>query len=326
MMSQAKFGYTYWQQPNLEAMPAVSEVRARAGAAMGVTIEGSHDSWPSYGAPAAVLPPLDHVSKRVRWIELFNRGGQPYGYTISSNQPWVKMSARRGTVVDALRVDLSAEWSKVPKGSTTAIIAIEAENGERVEVQLPVHRPSAPPAQNFRGHIETDGHIAIEAPNFSRAVNRGDVRWMRLTDFGRTQGGVTPMPVTSSVQSPGGSAPRLEYDVHLFSTGEVTVELHCSPSLDFQSGEGLRVAVSFDGAAPQVIKLDTWANEENWSRAVADSVRRVVSKHTIAKPGRHVIKLWMVTPGVVVQRIVVDAGGVRASYLGPPESPRGMAR
>jgi hypothetical protein len=29
-----------------------------------------------------------------------------------------------------------------------------------------------------------------------------------------------------------------------------------------------------------------------------------------------------VTPGVVVGRIVIDMGGVRPSYLGPPETPR----
>jgi hypothetical protein len=34
------------------------------------------------------------------------------------------------------------------------------------------------------------------------------------------------------------------------------------------------------------------------------------------------LKLWHVTPGVVVERIIIDAGGLRPSYLGPPESPR----
>jgi hypothetical protein len=33
-----------------------------------------------------------------------------------------------------------------------------------------------------------------------------------------------------------------------------------------------------------------------------------------------VLKYWAIDPGIVLQKIVIDAGGVRTSYLGPPES------
>jgi hypothetical protein len=61
-------------------------------------------------------------------------------------------------------------------------------------------------------------------------------------------------------------------------------------------------------------------DEGGWAKSVLDGVRHVVSAHKPVIPGRHVLKFWMVDPGVVLERIVVDMGGARPSYLGPPES------
>jgi hypothetical protein len=42
----------------------------------------------------------------------------------------------------------------------------------------------------------------------------------------------------------------------------------------------------------------------------------------VNRPGDHVLKFWFVDPGVVLQKLVIDVGGERPSYLGPPESYR----
>ncbi|HLT92123.1 MAG TPA: glycosyl hydrolase 115 family protein [Woeseiaceae bacterium] len=323
MMSQAKMGYVTWQQPDIETMPAVHQVRPRAGASMAVAIEGTTVAFPSYGSGEARLPPLDAIARGTRWIEIFNRGGKPFRYEVTADRPWISLTSPAGSVTDAVRIEVGAKWEPVPAGRSIATLTISADTGERVTVQLPLHKPAVPPPPGFEGFIETDGHVAIEAPHFSRTVSGEGMSWEVLPDFGRTLGGVTIAPVTAPTRQPGSTSPRLEYDVHLFSTGELDVELHFAPSLDFQGGEGLRFALSFDDEPPRVHRLSTEASLRDWSKAVADGVRRVTVSRRIDRPGRHVLKFWMVTPGVVLQRILIDAGGIRPSYLGPPESPRG---
>ena len=53
---------------------------------------------------------------------------------------------------------------------------------------------------------------------------------------------------------------------------------------------------------------------------MGDNARRSSTSHAIASKGYHTLKIWMVDPGVILEKIIVDRGGVRPSYLGPPES------
>lgn len=51
-----------------------------------------------------------------------------------------------------------------------------------------------------------------------------------------------------------------------------------------------------------------------------DHIKKKQSRHTISQAGSHTLKVWMVDPGVVFQKFVIDSGGLKPSYLGPPES------
>ncbi|SFA99044.1 Glycosyl hydrolase family 115 [Amycolatopsis marina] len=56
-----------------------------------------------------------------------------------------------------------------------------------------------------------------------------------------------------------------------------------------------------------------------WQRNTSDNVNRTVTAHTVGR-GEHPLKIWMVDPTVVTQKIVVDPGGLKPGYLGSPES------
>lgn len=76
-----------------------------------------------------------------------------------------------------------------------------------------------------------------------------------------------------------------------------------------------------DGAAPEPVELVPSGAAKDWARSVEDAVRKVSVRAALSHAGEHVLNVWMVDPGVVLQKIVIDLGGVSASYLGPPESP-----
>lgn len=77
MMDQTHIGYTYWQQPDSNSIPAVKTIAISAAAEMGVAIEGSVHWWPNERSDA-VLPEFDPYHQQTYYIEIFNRGQTPF--------------------------------------------------------------------------------------------------------------------------------------------------------------------------------------------------------------------------------------------------------
>jgi hypothetical protein len=127
-------------------------------------------------------------------------------------------------------------------------------------------------------------------------------------------------PVTAPSVLPPASTPCLEYQVYLFDPGKFEVEAILGPTLNFVPGRGLRYAISFDDQPLQVVDALAHNSAEDWATSVKDNVRTVTSEHTVAGTGYHTLKFCMVDPGIVLEKLVVDLGGVKPSYLGPPES------
>ncbi|WP_256011890.1 glycosyl hydrolase 115 family protein [Desertivirga xinjiangensis] len=317
MMDQTHIGYTSWQQPSQNIMPAVEELSFPDKGSLGVAIEQSQKSWPA-AKGEAILPQFNPWSTSSYYIEVFNRGKKPVPYSVDTDVPFIKLSSSGGKLNKQERIWVSIDWENVPEGVHKLPVRIKSER-QTILVYANVSKPaSADP----KGYVENNGHVAIEAANYTRGLEKDSVKWTVLPDHGKTGSAVTIFPVTADPVSKLSDSPRLEYDIYLFNKGEVNLKTYVSPTLNFNSSKGLRFAVAIDDENPQIVNIHEDASERGWAKSVAENIKILTTKHQVKKEGRHIIKLWMVDPAVVLQKIVVDAGSLKPSYLGPPESTR----
>jgi hypothetical protein len=87
-------------------------------------------------------------------------------------------------------------------------------------------------------------------------------------------------------------------------------------------GRGLRYAVAIDGEPAQIVDLTADMSAPAWEESVRSDVRRSITKHRVDKSGAHRLRIYSLDPGVTLQKILIDTGGLLPSYLGPQESRR----
>ncbi|MBV9024898.1 MAG: glycosyl hydrolase 115 family protein [Streptomycetaceae bacterium] len=305
--------------------PVVQRISVPATADMGVAIDGSDKWWP-HEQGEAVLPVFSpYQSQPAQYVEIFNRGSVAFDYTIRTGADWLTADRPSGRVTRQQRVTFKVDWHRAPKGTKRVPVTVTGPGGRPVVVLAVVDNPVMP-SSRLSGFVEANGYVSIEAAHCTRAVGAGGITWQRIPRIGRTGDGMEPLPVTAGRQIPGGNAPRLEYQVSLFTTGPVKVWAYVSPRNATLPAPGLHYAVSFDNDRPQQVDIiaatgsDDTAMNAQWARNTADNVNRTSTVHWIGKPGVHVLKFWMVDPTVVLQKLVIDTGGLKYSYLGPPES------
>jgi hypothetical protein len=334
MMAQTRIGFTSWQDPKTNILPKLTEMKPVDGASLGVAIEGSESAWPG-GKGEPKLPAFDSLNQQTYPIDVFNRGLKSFAFSAIADKPWIKISKTSGNVDQDQRLWVSIDWSAAPVGKADGAITVSRADGEQVAIAVSTVRADNVTRESLAGAVGgLTGPTAIAAADATRNVEANGVKWEAIPDYGRGAAGMSIFPVTAvSVPSPEPqNSPRLEYKVYLPEAGDYQVDVVTNPSLNFAPGRGVRIALSFDSQKPQVVdgfadqimrngRNDTAPAIRDWAKWVTDNARTVNSTHTIGEAGVHTLNLWMVDPGVVVQKLIIHRKDIRPSYFGPPEAP-----
>ncbi len=217
-------------------------------------------------------------------------------------------------------------WQQPPVNKMPEIKYITG-NGYKDYAMVPdssgqVARRLIPPGRKGNIFFEYGKCVSIGTAHTTSQVNSKNNYWKVLPDLGKTGDAITSSPVTQSVVRAGGTTPHVSYECYTSSTGDFTINAYFSPTLNFHNSEtGIRYAISVDDELPHVISINQNDKDVNeWKKWVAYNIIITTSKHHINQPGRHTVHYWLVDAGAVLQKIVLDFGGVQQSYLGPPET------
>ncbi|WP_320168270.1 glycosyl hydrolase 115 family protein [Mangrovibacterium marinum] len=165
--------------------------------------------------------------------------------------------------------------------------------------------------------VEGDGYVSIEASNFQQSKGSDKIHWNVIPGLGRTGSGITTFPQNEYPADT--DSVYLKYAIRFNTTGKLDVHVLVSPSLNFNANKGLRYAISIDGGEEQIVNINGEYRGElgQWQ---AERIIEKTTAHEITTTGVHRLRIRLLEPGIVLQKILIDCGGLKPSFLGAPQS------
>ncbi|WP_207427812.1 glycosyl hydrolase 115 family protein [Pedobacter sp. SYSU D00535] len=169
------------------------------------------------------------------------------------------------------------------------------------------------------------GYVSIEAEHFYERKNAPDTEWTTIPYMGRTLSGIALMPYAKPVKDA-----SLTYKMTLpKDVRSANVHIVVKSTLAFLDKSGHKYKVGFKGGKEQIINFNADLNEDKENRYsifYPTVARRVVEKVVkldvpVTADGTQLLTLSPLDPGIVFEKIVVDFGGYKKSYLFMNESP-----
>ena len=275
------------------------------------------------------LPAFDNYLRRTYPVEIYNRGGGTLAWTAHASEPWVVLSKSAGKTADEERITVGIDWEKAPSGNAVPaqIVFRAGEQSEKVLVSL--FNPTAPSRAELRGiYVENNGCVSIPAAGCHRVRENDRLKITVVEDLGIEGPALQLGDPTAPLQIfRSRDVPCAEYDFYAFDAGSVDVYTYVLPTFPLHADRDFRIGENTNTDTKYSVQIDDGAlatpssSHVEYAQVWFESVLRncAVNKSTlhIDKPGRHTLRIRVGDPGIVLQKIVLDFGGMKRSYLGP---------
>ena len=322
MTTRQGFAASYFELPKL------LDVSLPAAASLGVLTEG--EDVLRGKSSIRTLPAFNTYFRQSYYFDLFNKGLAPLEWNLEVSDDWIIVNRKEGVTKQEERIWVSVDWSRVPVGErVSGVIDVMAGNAGKDKIYVSVFNPSSPSLQELDTlFVEHNGYVSINAADYHRKVENEDIKIKLIPNLGFEDASVQLGNPIAPVQRTGNSTvPRVEYDFYAFGQGSVDVYTYVLPTFtlstdkDYAGHEATNIetkyGVCIDDGPVMNPSTSSFEYAQIWSESVLKNCRINKTTLHINEPGKHTVKVLCGDPGTVLQKVVLDFGGMQRSYLGP---------
>ena len=308
--------------------PVLREVKLSPAPELGVMVEneGSLNGVSSYH----LLPAFNGYFRCAYFIDIFNRGKGQLSWTAETDKEWILLSRTSGKTADEDRIMVSVDWNNVPVGDKIAgTVTIKDGSGVQENVLVSVFNPSSPTREDLNGiYVQHNGYVSIDAAGYHRKRENDAIRIIDIPNLGIENKAVQfGNPMMPKQNTRNGDVPCVEYDFYTFEQGSVDVYTYVLPTFVLSADRGYsgheatnietQYGVCIDDGPVMNPSTSSVEYAQIWYESCLKNCR--VNKTTlhINEPGKHSVRILCGDAGTVLQKIVLDFGGLKRSYLGP---------
>lgn len=304
-------------------------------------------SMPTVGYPS-LLPLMTPYGPKNRSVDLFMRGDYrvPIDWKLEEIPvDWLSIIPRSGTLNQQKydeRLTVTVDWDKVPASFNGTInVGVTSSPSPYPYfdlIRIPILNQRVP--STFRGFPETAGYISIESPHYetlspspSNSSTNGTVSFQRIPYLGTRSNsgtiGLRPFAAARTSLSASTST-YAEYSIYLFNrTSSLNATIYINACLDTDPNLLMKFSLTLDSAPQNFTRVlgdpkNAGDVPPEWMSDVPNQVWTKTVRLGPAEAGEHKLRWGVNNPEVYLEKIVLqtEAGGVKESYLGPPETGR----
>jgi hypothetical protein len=276
------------------------------------------------------LPQFDNLNRQKYFVDIFLSKFQKVNWKATASHKWIRLSKSNGLLgpeneLKQVRIWVDIDWDKVANEKLTGTITFTGTT-QQMTVNVQATKINKPELTTYKGFIENNGFLSMRAASFTRQTSKTPNEWKIISDFGYTGTVLQAFPLSiagTSLTDPD-SIKRLngvvEYDFHTLTSATPYITVFALPTHPINNNYSIRYAVSIDEGPLKMVDIKTFGRSEEWKQNVLRNRAEQKIEMPFLEAGKHTLKIYAVDPGVLLDEIRIDTGGLMKAYSTLPET------